>query len=407
MVGSLALAGVGSEAAVVVSVLFGLLTLVVGLVGGLGWLALAPRDRLAETPHPTEFETGAGLRVGVLGRGAVGGLLGLRLSSIGVPVVVVGRRPLPAGRQLEARLRDGTRLGPVSSQGEGPEALADVDVCLVAVKSRDTEAAAHALAEVLRDDAVVVSLQNGLRNPELLRAHLRGPVSQGVVGFNVVRDAAWVLLEASPGPVWLEDLGGEAGARLRRLRDQLTAAGQPVELREDIRPVADAKLLVNLNNAVGAVTRLGISDALRSRDARRCFARCVREGLRAGLRPGRVFGVPAGLLGWLLALPDPLVLPFARRLASMDPAARSSMLQDLDRGRPTEVDDLNGEVVRRCAAHGRSAPGNALLVELVHGIEELACAGRAWEALTPLALRRQMDARVRRERPTGTEATAP
>lgn len=339
--------------------------------------------------------------IGVVGPGAIGGLFALRLAAAGEAVRVVGRSDTTARlARLQVTLPDGRALrAPAGLEaGDDPRRLADVGLCLVAVQSAATAAVAAELAAVLPPDAVVVSLQNGLRNVERLRDAAPGAaVAQGIVAFNVARPGADRLMQASEGPLYLEQLVGEPGARLAALREALAVTGLSVRVRADIERVAAAKLLINLNNGVGAATGLGIVDTLRDQDARRCFAACVREGHRvlkaAGLRPGHLYGVPASLLGGLLALPDWIVLPLARRLTRMDPAARSSTLQALERGRPTELDDLNGDIVRRARAAGVEAPANAVICAAVRAHERRVAAGLRPEFPTPATLYAALRAR--------------
>jgi 2-dehydropantoate 2-reductase len=106
------------------------------------------------------------MRVGVFGAGASGSFLGIRLSAAGVPVTLVGRSSLVQARDALVALGvDGSEVRPADDLVAVADhaALADVDVCMVSVKSRDTMNAARSLAEVLAPDAVVVSFQNGLR----------------------------------------------------------------------------------------------------------------------------------------------------------------------------------------------------------------------------------------------------
>src|SRR5690606_5428918 len=119
-----------------------------------------------------------------------------------------------------------------------------------------------ALADVLRPDAVVVSFQNGLHNAERLRAGLSQPVSQGIVTFNVVREAPLRFRQASVRPMYAGALPGAPGERLQALRDGFTQSGLRLDLRADIEAVAAGKLLVNLNNGVCAATGLGIVASL-------------------------------------------------------------------------------------------------------------------------------------------------
>jgi 2-dehydropantoate 2-reductase len=99
----------------------------------------------------------------------------------------------------------------------------------------------------------------------------------------------------------------------------------------------------------------------------------MREGLSvmraAGLRPASVIGIPPSIIARLLALPDAIVLRVARSLVAIDPRAKSSTLQDLEAGKPTEIDDLSGEIVRLAGSIGRDAPVNRAIVEAVHALE--------------------------------------
>src|SRR5690606_11065049 len=103
-----------------------------------------------------------------------------------------------------------------------------------------------------------------------------------------------------------------AGALLEAVRDVLAPTDLPLALRRDIAQVAASKLLVNLNNGVGAATGLSVRDALRSEDARRCFSLCMTEGLRvlraAGIRPSMVYGLPPALFAMALRLPNAIFL---------------------------------------------------------------------------------------------------
>jgi 2-dehydropantoate 2-reductase len=120
---------------------------------------------------------------------------------------------------------------------------------------------------------------------------------------------------------------------------------------------------------------------------RRIVAAIVNEAIAvmraAKIRPAALRGIPVRLFPFLLALPTPLVKLVARAQLRIDPDARSSMWEDLTRGRRTEVDELNGEIVRIAQAHGRDAPLNRRIVELVHEVEG---AGKGSPKLSPDAL---------------------
>jgi 2-dehydropantoate 2-reductase len=112
---------------------------------------------------------------------------------------------------------------------------------------------------------------------------------------------------------------------------------------------------------------------LSQRGYRRCLALAQAETIRllaaAGIKPARLTPLPPKLMPRLLGVPDALFARLARRMLAIDPHARTSMLDDLEAGRLTEIGYINGEVVRLADSLGRSAPVNAKLVALVHQAE--------------------------------------
>ncbi len=335
------------------------------------------------------------MRIGVLGAGAIGGYVGVRLAAAGAETVLVGRRPM---------VEQAASLVAIDVQGhahrpharveatDDVRARAEGDACLVTVKSRDTAEAGRELDGVLAPGCVVVSLQNGLENARVLRSHLGArEVLAGIVGYNVVRESPVRFRQASSGKLIIE----RGGARARELSRWLRRAGQHVEARRDVERILAGKLLLNLNNGIGAATGLGIAASLRDADARWCFAECLREGARvmrrAGIRPARVAPLGPRTIAAALALPNAIVLRMARALIAVDEAARSSTLQDLERGKPTEIDELNGAVVRIAERDGRDAPINRSITELVHAREDEAARGEPLRFVAPSALRRDIE----------------
>lgn len=336
------------------------------------------------------------MRIGIVGAGAIGGFLAAELAPV-AEVVLVQRRAGPRAVPRPFAVTVGGRaleLPPSVQRTDRFEALADVDACLVAVKSADTEEVARRIAEVTPPRVIVVSLQNGLNNGARLRASLGARASGGVVTYNVQIDDEGRRRQASSGCLIAERMAGEHGRSMAALAETFRRAGERFELVADVDRVLAGKLLVNLNNGVCAATGLSIAASLRDRDARRCFARCLREGRAvmkaAGLRPARVVALPPSALALALELPDALVMRLARGLVSMDERARSSTLQDLDRGRPTEIDELNGAIVQL-----GSAPANAVVTEIVKEHERRAMAGEQIRFVTPAALRARIE-RARR-----------
>jgi 2-dehydropantoate 2-reductase len=320
------------------------------------------------------------VNVGVVGAGAIGTAIGARLALGGARVVLVGR-PWLADRVRAglALTRWGESAVPFPAHrvelATDVAAVAGCDVVFVATKSRDTRSAAASLREVLPAGTPVGSLQNGVHNADVLAGELPGrPIWPGMVTFNVV----WAerrLHQGTSGPVVLPK---DAAAVVALMN----AGGCPARTHRDVRAVQWGKLLINLNNAVNALSGLPLRQMLLDRGYRRILADVVDEGravLRAaGIRARGVGRVQPALIPLALRLPDALFARAASAMVQVDPEARASMAEDLARGAPTEVDELNGEIVTRATAAGRAAPLNAGLVRLVHRAESEGL--RPWSA---------------------------
>jgi 2-dehydropantoate 2-reductase len=317
------------------------------------------------------------LRIGVFGAGAIGCYVGGRLAAAGADVVFVGRDKLGAEiakHGLTTTDLDGSAVGvPKGSVAfeTNPAALGDRDVVLVCVKSAQTAETAVRLAAVLRPQSILVSMQNGVRNADVLREHAPKLSSLGgIVGFNVVSKGDGNFRRATSGPLVIE---ASADSRVRDLARALSDCGFEVEVAKDIRAMQWSKLVMNLNNAVSALSDAPTKQIVLTPGYRRCVAVIVAEALgvmrAAKIRPKRIGPLPVHVFPYALRLPTPLIRVVARAQLKIDPEARSSMWEDLSRGRTTEVDYLNGEIVRLAKSIGKGAPINQRVVDLVHDVE--------------------------------------
>jgi 2-dehydropantoate 2-reductase len=329
----------------------------------------------------------------VAGAGSVGCYVGALLAASGRKVTLLSRAPLAEAiashgiRVSDLEGRD-TTLPPtaLTATADASAALQSAKIVLVTVKSRDTETVAQLIKAYTAKDTVVVSLQNGVDNAHVLRRVL-GPkrrVLAAMVPFNVVQnhesDGAPRFHRATSGVIRIQT--GVDG-----LRKLLNVKGARVAEHPDIDAVMWGKLLVNLNNALNALSDLPLHQQLRDRRWRLLMSRQMREGLAvlraAGVRPAPVEGVPPRLMAFALRLPDALFRLAARGMLAVDKNARSSMWDDLRRGRQTEIDHLQGEIVRLAAGHGIPAPLNRRVLELIKEAEE---AQNGSPALSPEAI---------------------
>lgn len=309
----------------------------------------------------------------VFGAGSIGCYVGGRLAAAGADVVLIGRPRLAEETALHGlTLTDlhGTEVRvPEPRYTTDPEVAAGADLVLVTVKSAATAEAAAALAPRLRPGTVVVSLQNGLRNAAALRERLpEAVVLPGLVAFNVVHLGEGRFHQGTVG-----DLGVEDHPALDAHAAAFTDAGFTLARHEDLTGMQAGKLLLNLNNPINALSGLPLKTELSQRAFRRCLALAQKEALRAFLHarilPAKTAGIAPGFLPAVLNLPDAVFTRAAAKMLAMDPLARSSTWDDLEAGRPTEVDYFNGEIVALAAAHGLTAPVNERLTALVHAAE--------------------------------------
>ena len=294
------------------------------------------------------------MRVAVVGAGAVGCYYGGMLARAGHPVTLIARP-----QHVEAVRRSGLRLQANAFDEQvrmqatpEPDGAREAKLILFSVKSPDTEAAGKALAPHLERDAAIVTLQNGVDNAERLAATL---------GREVIPAVVYVAVEmAGPGHVRHHGRGelviGASGASAA-IASLFGAAGVPVEVSDNVAGALWAKLIVNCAyNALSAITQLpygrlvqgeGISAVMSD-----VVAECLAVAHAAGVR------VPGDM--------DEAV----RRIAQTMPGQFSSTAQDLARRKKTEIDHLNGVVVRKGEALGVPTPANRTLLALVKLLEK-------------------------------------
>jgi 2-dehydropantoate 2-reductase len=299
--------------------------------------------------------------------------VGARLAANGAPVTLIGRP-----RIVDTIRRDGltvtdldgfkAHIEPVQL-GLGTQVSAELfvkpTVVLLCVKGGGTRAAIQELAAVCPPDTPVISLQNGVEN--LARIQALAPAMQAVAGmvpFNVVMTQPGVVHRGTTG-----DLQMGRTAITEQIQATLRAAGLPTVLVEDMRSVQWGKLLINLNNPVNALSNLPLRAQLKQRDYRRVLAALQIEALgvlkAAEIQPAKLTTVSPHTLPHVLRLPDWLFTRVAARMLRMDENARSSMWDDVQQGRTTEVDDLCGAVVRLGAIHQVPTPINAVLCQMM------------------------------------------
>ena len=302
----------------------------------------------------------------VVGAGAVGCYYGGMLARAGAPVTLIGR---PAhvqaierhGLLLETlRFTDRVRVAASTQMA----AARGAGLVLFCVKSSDSEAAASELAPHLAPDALLLSLQNGVDNLERLRPHVSCPAFAAVVYVAAAMAAPGHLRHTGRGDLVIGALSPDdpAAARpvLERVAGWLRRADVACLVSDNVEGELWAKLLINC--AYNAISALG----------RACYARIGAHPQALGVLKDAAREVIAVARAAGVRLPDGDLVEAACAISRSMAGATSSTAQDIARGRRTEIDHLNGYVVRRGEALGVATPVNRTLHALVRLLEEAA-----------------------------------
>ena len=299
-------------------------------------------------------------RIAVVGAGAVGGYFGGMFARAGAPTVFVGRKHFADAVNSKGLVLDksqGQERIRVKASAE-MSAIQDCSLILFCVKANDTAATAKQMAPFLAPDATVVCLQNGVDNADRVRA---------AANVAAVPAAVYVAVSA-PEPGRVKHLArgdliiGPRSKITTKLTELFVRAGIPCRISDNIEGELWVKLLRNCAlNAISALGHARYGDIAQSDDAKQLMQNIVDEVL-AVARAARI------------VLPDvndcESGMAAAMELATQMADALSSTAQDLNRGRPTEIDALNGYIARRGAELGVSVPVNHALFTLVKLAEQ-------------------------------------
>lgn len=303
----------------------------------------------------------------VVGAGAVGSYFGGLLARAGAPVTLIAR---PA--HADAINRNGLRLDTLKGDFRVDvaatsdfAAVSSAQIVLVAVKTPDTERTAAALAPLLRKDAIVLSMQNGVDNVE--RMHRAAGISAfGAAVYVAVQvTAPGVVKHTGRGDLVIGDPLAEAGAfparpaGLATLEKCFSAASIPCRVAENIRADLWTKLAMNCAyNAVSALTAERYGTVMRDPAVHEVMKGVLDETIAVAAKTG-------------VTLSREVLLETARRLGEAMIDALSSTAQDLLQGKPTEIDSLNGLVADLGKQHGVDTPVNRTLHALVKLAEKV------------------------------------
>lgn len=324
--------------------------------------------------------------LGIVGAGAVGCFLGAVLSQDkALSVQFFGREALAlelAAYGLTASFGEQNLTVNTPAFFTSMVSLIECDVILLTVKATSLPHLIPQLKKFIRPDVPVVALQNGVGISVMLENELPNPIYRAIVPFNVVKTGAGTFSMASGGELLWPQC---ADHRLQYLAAILAQQQLPIVCAPDMQAVEYGKLLLNLNNALNAISDLPLKQQLQNRELRQVLAAAMQEWLQVcqalHITPCSLTRVPNRWLPTLLSLPTPLFKVLAGSMLRIDPYARSSMWDDIQAGRRTEIMYLNGAVERLGIQTGIATPVNAAIVELIKHLEQGETLGLSPEAL--------------------------
>lgn len=300
------------------------------------------------------------MRILVVGPGAMGTLFAGLLAAGGHETWLLGRRPEVVERisregVILVRGRDQQRI-PVKATLDAGEA-GSAELVLLFVKAHSTLQACRDTLPALGPDTMMLTLQNGIGNVETIASVVgTGRVLAGVTAQGATLLGPGVARHAGSGDTSIGELDGRETERARRVVAAFRQAGIEVELSGAVTSLLWGKLVVNAAiNPLTALLRLRNGDLPARPESRELMAAVARE---------------AASVAWARRVPLPYDDPVARveEVCRVTASNRSSMLQDVERGAQTEIDYINGAVVREGEASGVNTPINWTLTRLVKGL---------------------------------------
>ena len=315
------------------------------------------------------------MRIGVVGAGAVGGAIAALLSRAGHEVEVTARGEHLAAIQEHGIILSGA-WGDYRAQVDAAEELTrGVELVIIATKAQDAPAAIRDNIAVLRGIPLVV-IQNGLDSMSNAKAASpRSDIVGGLATFASSYLSPGTITVTAAGPLYLGVAAPQSDVPARYAA-RILAEALPTTTVANFTGAQWTKLVINMVNALPAITGRSVQEVVKDAALRRVLTVSMRECVRVGLGSGVHFETLQGLshrrLRTFARMPlwaaGSLPKLMARRMGKTPNPG--STLQSLKRGQTTEVDYLNGAVVRAAQAIGRQAPVNAELVRMVHEVEK-------------------------------------
>lgn len=305
------------------------------------------------------------MKIAVFGAGSTGCYLGAQLALAGLDTSLICRPHIKQSIELNKGITITDYFGN-QSKVMPSEIITELsnhqfDVVFVTLKCHHLPQAVEEIKAASNENSALVFMQNGLGSIELIQSELSTrKLYSGITPFNVLQKENAVFHKGTEGDFIFEKFPGS-----ETIQSNLFQADMKCELQSDMKPVIYGKLLLNLNNALNAIVSLPIKQELENRALRIILASAMQEWLDVceslKIDLAQFTTVKPKLIPKILKLPNWLFKILAKKMLDIDPQARSSMWEDIQAGRKTEVEFLNGQVVAYGKKAGIITPVNQLI----------------------------------------------
>ncbi len=302
------------------------------------------------------------MRINVIGSGAMGSLFGGLLAESGQNVTLYDRNSQHVNRIEKNGLKIST---PENHQEiidvkatDNLSSLEKPDLAIIFVKSKDTRQVMEETSKTYGEKTDVLTLQNGLGNPEIIAKHIpEKNIIAGVTSHGSTKKKPGHIMHAGEGPTIVGRYFAENDKTVDNIATVLTSAGFETSVSENIRDKIWEKILVNIGiNLPTALARVKNGILIETDAGNRLIETLVKEAK------------PVAEKGEIRIRED--ILDHVKKIAKKTSKNKSSMLQDMEEGEKTEVDQLSGEIIRKAKEHGVSVPTIRALHDLIHIAEE-------------------------------------
>ena len=325
----------------------------------------------------------------VFGAGLIGGFLGGILTSLDLDTTLVRRPSVKKKLAKGLLLTDYSESKAVAKQlqlldnddiTKSKQENLTSDFLWITVKCTAMEAVSTEIYPFVGKQTIILCCQNGLGSDQLIKAQFpNNTVLRVMVPFNVAEPRAGHLHRGSEGTMYVESIPA-VEETLTKLIQQINQPIMPVKQTTNMNAILWAKLQLNLGNSVNALADIPVKSMLEQRAYRLVNAALMKELLAVtkalNVNLPKLTAVSAQRIPTILSLPSFLYRRITKKVLAIDPTVRSSMWWDLSQGKPTEIDHLNGAVVRAGEKLGIPCRANKNIIRLVKRIEATPIAER-------------------------------